>query len=579
MALLTSTSLAGDRILPDTGPLEKVIVVDVRADMAVGGDDLYTRGHDAISTLATFQGLINRQSSTKILLKNMPVRLFWNVADGGHGNPYDIILEQGMLGVPVEVAELDGTKTFPALDYLLRHYHHLVKGFVYAPAVENFGWKLDYDPDEGGAEIVATVNAARAAAVNVCTFDDALFVTNRIADFIFKREGFYFPELADTRKFKSPEEALDWSLERYIDHPKRNRQVVGFPSARSQNPPHMWDYFVATRTFCFSYFLEKWTPPFDTPRHEHFKKIAKYYPKGTPVFGEVEGSHVISHLQSLGFNMQEGPIPNTSVYSSVGTDVIKFTPAPPGKAVAIKPDGIYLGWNTVDGDAHDINFMAIKGFSQDKQFGAVPFGLRLNPYWVDLFPSALAWFGKLATGQVDIIGSMHDGGMPSDADDAYRAHYAHALEKSNGMIRIVNFFGDVPGDSSDKFHSAMRGLPIDYVINGYWGTEDNSMHWKLLDDRLYSTQVVRFRHGEELVYEHLAAAIKRKKPGEPIFIMAKSPSEFGIRVWTMIVRMNERLAADPEISALGKLHVLRPLDLAATVREQMRKSGVEELRY
>ena len=213
--ITVSTAANQGSIVPKLGPVDKVIVVDVSQDLDLPRWGIYTDRHDVAATLACFQGLINRQDSgTKVFLKDMPVRLFWNMADGGAGGtPDDILIGEMKREVPVEFAELDERMTLPALSWLLRNYGHLVKGTVEMPKISKLGWALDGASEKSGQEFdeAELFFATRAAALNMATFEDYLPVAGLTNLTIGKREAYYYPRRY-LPKFETAVEALKWSV-------------------------------------------------------------------------------------------------------------------------------------------------------------------------------------------------------------------------------------------------------------------------------------------------------------------------------------------------------------------------------
>lgn len=125
----------------------------------------------------------------------------------------------------------------------------------------------------------------------------------------------------------------------------------------------------------------------------------------------------------------------------------------------------------------------------------------------------------------------------------------------------------------------MRPLNPLLCIRGYQGAWTPVPGWKIIDGVLHCNQIGNGRWGNDHMLKQYREALLRKKPGEPLFAVFKCPSEFGMRACTMIEEYQQRLADDPEIKQRGTLHFVLPRDLAATVKQHMKKRDVTELRW
>ncbi|MBC7351249.1 MAG: hypothetical protein H5U08_02735 [Thermogutta sp.] len=427
-------------VLPKVGKTERIIVVDVAKD--VQNDD----APDVLLAITCLQGLVNRQSTEKIYLVNFPWRLNWDWNKQerfGSVHPAQAVIDDGLLPFPTDTAKLDPNKRYPALSYLVRRYKDVPKGKVLCPAA-------------GKAS-----SGARAAAVNVCTFEGAIALTERL-DAYLREEGVNLPLLADTRSMDELA-AFDWSVARYMSHPQRNKQLLGFQGDIGSNTPIMVDYFVATGTFC--YFLDTETINDPEPEDAKFDVLAdvRHYPPGVPHIGPVEGAHVIQRIQKRGHLPVCGFVANGSVTSSVPTDSQAFRPAE-SKAHPIENDALYLAWEIHDdGDALDVNSLVMYGALRiDPALGTFPAGVRVNPYLIDLNPALFAWFASRP--QTQVVASLTDGGASytPEGQMAWVTTYRRYRAFSNGALQILNFFGP----AKKKFIEALdfpcdgeRGLP------------------------------------------------------------------------------------------------------------------------
>lgn len=199
-------------------PPTDVIVLDMVDDKREGR---FSEGHDAVITSVALQGLINRSESTKIFMKKVPLRGGqWSQLDA----VYDLQISEGLIPYDLIEPELDTSKKYPVLSYLLEHYSHLIDGYVL------------YEPMEGAQTVFSagddwTNGGGRCAALNVCTFENAIMVSPNILTYI-ENEGYSFPFLADTRGLSNIE-AADWSIARgHMDDPRRSRVAAGYHHER-----------------------------------------------------------------------------------------------------------------------------------------------------------------------------------------------------------------------------------------------------------------------------------------------------------------------------------------------------------
>jgi len=575
--LLVQTVSAYTPMLPKTGPTEKVIVVDITKDKLVGTDAYniyyhFSESQDAVMAICALQGLINRDSPTKIYLTNVPGQISWSpevMLFRPEDDPSTTALEDGLIPYPIEYAELDETKRFPALSWLLDNYGHLVKGKALCPTTA------------GHEHDVTETSGARAAALNACTFESFLPVTPLINKYLL-HEGYRIEQKYDLRSMDNVE-AMRWSMDQYLDHPKLNRQLVSAWSEVGTHPSTMADYFVATYTFNYFYnrhhgFHEQFGSKLEEEAGDPLLRellSGEHFYKGAPHFGCVEMSHLIPLIQELGYTCVCGHFPNASMTSSIPTRPDSFTPADEPRVLPIDPNGIYLAWNGPDGDninfAFTFNYPAMRN---DPLTGDVPVGWRFNPYIMDLFPTLFAWYTEQGPDTIDLVTSPNDGGDPQGAEGRayWKKTYLNYVSNSNGAVHVANFMGQFP---NDHFHDIMGDDgPFDLVINGYHGLNDYEEKW-LIRDNAYDTVYVNqigfrgpkpSRPGHFLVdntYNHLLGVFENRiREGEPYFVMGRLPSEAGINGFTIIRYLTERL----QRAVPRTIYLVRPSDLAATYR-------------
>ncbi len=530
-------------VMRKTGPTEKIIVLDVARDW---------RGHDqktaqsALQAIACWQGLINRDAKTKIYLTNWPWRLHWKwlekaAKQPNWKHPAEAALDDGLLPFPHQCASLEADEKFPALRWMLGNYGNVVKGKVLCP-------------DANGAE----TSGARAAAVNVCTFEGALPLTETLDEYV-EAQGLKWPLVADTRGMDN-EQALEWSMARYMDDPRRNSTLVAYIGDIGSNAPMMNDYFVATHTF--AYFLRCQTLHDAEPEDRLYDRITdvQHYPQGTPHIGPLEGGKAIQRLQKRGHTPVVGFVSNASVTSSIPLQSENFAPTP-FEAQAIDSNGLYIAWEVHDdGDAPDVMCNTMYAdLRADPQTGTFPAGIRINPYLIDWFPTQFGWFAGLDN--TDIVTSMNDGGASYTAagQALWVETYRNFIARSNGSIKIINFFGHEKQPFIEEL-----GPPM--VIAGYYGAPQGPQ-WSLYENGARTVHVIEWgpaQNGAEvypLLHEKVREVTQDKaNEGRPIFLMCRS-KDLPAQLKTDMERLKQEAFIEREITWL------RPGNLGATVKQ------------
>ncbi|RMD84171.1 MAG: hypothetical protein D6820_01430, partial [Lentisphaerae bacterium] len=432
-------------LLPKTSSTTSLIIVDVNKDKRS------SLASDVLNAIFCFQGLINRQTSQKIYLTSVPIRNFPEPAEMFDGqDPARLMLADQLIPFPYEEARLDLSQPWPALHFLLQHYRHLLKGKIICANT----------PRQSGSV---------CAAMTAAAFEDALVLTPEL-DQKLVQLGLQLPVIAELQAFDNIT-ALQWSMSRYLHHPKRNRQLVGFHWA-IQNAV-MADYWIATYTFC--YYLER----ADYAENRMFAHLLDpaNYPPATPNMGAVEGTKARLTINNLGYRAVCGHIPNGSVTASIPTDPGEFHPAPSPQSVEIRPDGIYLAWvpagNGADADALDFGpYLTYPSCRFDSKVGAVPLGLRINPYYMDLFPSLWAWFTRLHPQTTDLVAAWDDAWIPKTraGQTAFAQAVKHHIEHANHSIQVLNIFNfHFFEHYTDIVHETLGHLEPHYIIRGYDG--------------------------------------------------------------------------------------------------------------
>ncbi len=547
--LLSMTSLfAGEPatpykpLLPYTSPTEKILVVDLQQDKNNAGTGFYTEAEDVVYAASVLQGLINRQSDTKVYLLNMPMRFYWNNEHGDIGNPQYMMLDDAFTPCQKEYVELDNNKRFPALSWLVQNYSHLLKGMILAPH------------NASGYDHVG----ARNAAITACAFEDALYAPPIVEDYL-RQEGVKLPVIANTRDMGRVE-AFNWSVTRYLNDPKRCRNLVAFHDNSAQSGPAMVDYWVATRTFCF--FLM----PREKKELELFPEILNEsnYPAGTFVIGGPESVHAINPIQNQGYIAGYGPSPNVSVLSSFRVAPEKLTPPAAAKPLPIDPNGLYVALNCPDGDAIDFLYQSmLKSYYYSPSAGTYPMGIKLSPYLYDLSPTVFAWYTRQYPETANLITCLNDGHIPRTPEgaQAYQDIQKHYAANVNGNLQVANFFGTSAQATSDI--AALYDIGYRDVMVGVSGRRNEvTPEWTMKEGVLFYYQIGWAWHEAEQVAEDIIRSGRMFPPGTPAFVAARAVSKNGDLA---ITEMYETVKALRKIDTRGRnLYLVTPHVLSAT---------------
>lgn len=539
--------------LPKTSPTKKILVIDLAADKANGGGSFYTEAQDALAAAICLQGLVNRNSETKVFFNNVPVRFFWDLNRGGQGNPYDYMIEDGLLPFQIERVTLDATKQYPALSYMMSQYADLLSGKVLCPSADG---KEDH-----------TIAGARMAALTACTFEDALLVSPGI-DAYLQSEGYELKAIADTRGMSNIE-ATRWSLDKYMDLPKRTKQYVAFNDNVCEDGPAMYDYWIAT--YAYSFFLDHRTES----ERAVFEEVLNEdnYAEGTPMIGGVEARFGLTSASRLGYPSIYGHVPNASVTASIPTDPSQFRPAPEPKAHPIDPKGVYIAWLGPDGDAIDwLPTVMYKNMRNDPAIQHVPLGYRVNPVIMDLFPTLFEWFTKQYPENMELVMIYNDGGMPgTEAGQlAWGRSIQHYVANSAGAYTSYNLFGS-SAQWTELFGNVLKEPSgIQFVPRGYHGGKgENDPQFEIKDGVVFAKLVGWRGYSDNELFAELAQSIKQGKQSEqPFFLMAKMNDECGVNTFTKTEEvMDILLRHGPFLKGDYNFYFMTPRDLAATYKQ------------
>ena len=486
----------------------QIIILNLNDDLKKGGKNQHTLS--ILYAAHILQGIINRQTTEKIFFKHTRIRKFDDVSDMGHGDPMQIMLDEGLLPYPHLNPPVNKQLEFPVLSYLFENYGNLLKGKVFA-----------------GSPGDDTTMGARCAAINAATFADLLYVPPKIDAYLKVNHRALYNKLElryDLSKMDNAA-AAKFTIAHFLNDKRRNSKVVNYHA--DGNPPTMVDYFIATYSICF--FLEM-------KRKDEVPLLAqimnkKYYPHGVPAIGPVEGGHAIQPLKELGYLAITGYAANASVTSAIRTDISTFRPPEPPKVLPIDANVAYISFNAPDGDSIDwMTHLVFANLRNDPARGKIPIAIRITPALIDISPTLYAWYTRQYPELLDLIFCMYDGGKPATQDgvDYWRDSHIHYLENCNGSLIGVNTFGGSISSTVQAFHSIIgKNIRMHYGIFKYQGDVGNSkMSYFVMDNyNVYSDQLGHNSPAKgytpRTTADYFKDAINNSKPGAPCVLIAK----------------------------------------------------------
>ena len=247
--LVSPTSSLGSNtntsLLPKLGETASVHVVNVSRDLVAQS----WQAKEALLATVVLQGLINRGSSKKVYLVHTPQEHDWTPwpSDAQH-------LADGMVPAPHNVVQLNGSKLYPALSWMLQQAAPILNGAVLIPPFNN--------GTEESAQKSTTPNSmtsadgAYTAAAMACAHENAIPLSPAVEAFA-KAEGFSFATITSTRMLTTNVAAFHWGFARYL-RADTERRFIGQHSFRafggraSDQIPVFYDYLVSTKAFIFS---------------------------------------------------------------------------------------------------------------------------------------------------------------------------------------------------------------------------------------------------------------------------------------------------------------------------------------
>ncbi|NOU98920.1 carbohydrate-binding protein [Paenibacillus planticolens] len=532
-----------DTILPkvSTAP-KKVIVLDVNIDKSAHD----WAANDALLAISVIQGLVNRSSDTKIYVVGYQFEHLWDPPSVDR----TVLNIPSYFDVPKEYAQLDRTKKYPALSYLLENYSSYIKGKIMIP---NLSGDSSYQ------------QGALCAGITASGIEDTITVTPRL-DAYLQSEGYNFTQKADLTAMTS-DQAFDWSYSNYF-RPETNRKVVGttttgsvFGRGANDMASGIFDYWVANKVFVFNASQSKFPTILNKTN----------YPQGTPVIGMTgDEETMIKPIQTLGYPYIMAYDWNYSVKSSFASDFNNIRKPSTPYAYPAGPNDVYITNLVTDGDNVGAPFnyhIADKVFSEHQ--GEVSIGWTYNPLLLDIDPKMTEFMSKYYPDMYEnVVGTQDDlgGGFHlSNVPEGYRNFFANVKRLTDGM----GFYSFNEISRSDVLTYAAQLNP--YHLFGGYGDDAY--------DYTYNASTQSFIHGTDIKYDRNPSvqvdSIRSKVAASaagPIFLSVNANSG---RIGTLtgrdeynwgdqpnrIYQMQQNLLNNPQ----GKTyHFVTPKEFAAT---------------
>ncbi|HEY3331648.1 MAG TPA: discoidin domain-containing protein [Capsulimonadaceae bacterium] len=484
--------------LPKTVATKSICIVDLSNERTAAQTGKAGDVNDAYLSIVSLQGIVNQESSDKVYLTNGPAG-FDDSGGGWKGPTIDkMVLDDGLVPVPQRTAELDASKPWPALSFLVSQYRARINGVVLVP---NFNSKL-----------TRTSCAQLSAAVTMAGVAHALPVTQEVLDELGK-EGFHLPVVADTRKLASPVAAFLWSKARFFD--KTNRTTVGI--TRLVNCAYgrtRLDYLIATRSFCHN------LSGYDS--YYYVRDLMKAYPPGCAIAGDDEYSPELAAYTQLGFCHMILLGENFSVHSGFTLPKSEMPAIRSPRALPIDPKGAYISFYVTDGDSYRFACIA-HGLHQKYHpslFGRVPIGWSFTSSLIDTFPQLCfrrANQVRQLDGNYELVVDPYDGIYPEGkaAQDNFCAHVRSHMAQTGNLFSTINTFGWWTDPQ-------VNSVGAKGVLLGYGGhTGGNDILWTPVNGGDVVTQVFSGgTQGGANADEMLTAtkrAVDQGQDGKPVF--------------------------------------------------------------
>jgi hypothetical protein len=538
--------------LPKTPAATSITIVDLYNDWWDEPDQSAKSGEALEAIIASYviQGIVNRTSSNKIYFTHNPdneIFSWLNVHQDtpANGGPVDInYLNDGLLPVPQTNAVLNTSIKYPALKYLLTNYGSYIKGKVNYQTLST----LTSDGNYGSSVFSAVITA--------CAQEDAVPVTAGLNSWL-QTEGISLVQKQDTTGYATITAIYDWAYNTYFANTTRKLIGVG---KELWSVPGLIDYFVSSKAFVVA--LRS-----DIPNEQtRLQTLLGQYPAGTMLFGRPQDEgQFLSYIESKGHYFVVEGVPNLSVHSSFPSDSLIIRPAKaPTAAASIDPNGLYVSFQTTDGDA--VNFSAKWLYNtmhrESAYVGQVPVGLTINPHYLDFFPQLLKWYSNQHHNDaVEVVAHYHDGNFPGTAA-GQAAYTSRALDYKNNTNNLFN-------------GAAIFNIPQADALPFYWqeigyqgGTDGNDVSWNLTNNgqtaRTNLTGTTQGGATSQEMYNAAKYVSDRTQVGQPAFMIVAGGAGFSIDIFQRIAGAKNLLNASPPGGRT--VYFMRPSDVAATWR-------------
>lgn len=528
--------------LPKTPKAEKVIVLDLSHDLKNQDGE----AKEAYMAITSIQGIINRESTTKIYLTHTPQEHDWTpfAAD-------EYQLNNGLIPAEKIYPSLNYGKKYPVLSYLLEQYQNEIAGMIQVPQLSG-----------------KIIDGAIMAGVTAAGVEDSILASENIEKYIAK-EGYTFDVKANTRNFKNNIDSFEWAYENYFDRCNKTfaaqHTFTAFGGGMEDQFPIMYDYYISSQVFVFC---------LDGNKDDELAKLQSFlvpenYAPGTAVLGlPVDEGKGIACISDSGYYFAIMYVPNLTVTSSFEYD--KSAIKEPAKPVAMKTDNNtnYVAFFATDGDSMGFptNFM-YERITNSSHRGEVPIGWSFNPHLIDLFPTLLEYYSENNYNTFyEYVASMNNGGSPRSeiGAETFKKRYVDYMNKANGMFRTMNYFNE------DIYVEDLTNTINPYLlIKGYQGTTNgNPTQWgKIGENNITFTTMSGATQGNAHT-RHIVEALKKisadKTSDKPTFTVVC----VGDGRWSEdpAQHVNEAIEQLKQTNPEQNYTFMRPSDLAATYK-------------
>lgn len=487
---------------PKTVDCKSIIVIDFAKDKSYKSWE----AKEALMLSTVIQGLVNRESNEKIYFVNCPNEHFWNPC------PADLqqLETEGFFNVPHRWAELDNSKKYPALSYLLKNYYSYVKGKVLCPSLNE-----------------KVCDGAIMAAITVCGQRNTIPVTPAMEEYL-KAEGKTFEKLEDVRELKTNIEALEWSLENYFDE-NTTRQFVGqhswtaFGGAVEDQFPNIYDYYVANKAFVFC---------LNGNIEEEKNKITgilnkNNYSAPTPVIGlPVDEGKGLETIENLGYYFIISNVQNMSCTSAfeLHKDELKKQPEP--KAHDVEENDVFVSFYVTDGDsmAFTTLFHYDEVRNRIKDYN-IPIGWSVNPLLFDLFPSLMKCRWNFNPNNYEMIIDLNDmtwknwdtGELRSVLRESNKEAFKKYCDITNYYIQNFDFYTTNNFEGSDEYLHMVKPF---FNIKTYQGSYGSPTQIERVGESISSTLtgMTGARDSVAMAFD-VRSAVEKFEKGKPAFVL------------------------------------------------------------